>query len=1322
MSCALQRNSFIADSGELRSILYPGELKHEELSTDYDYDNRWAWDDESDKKDDTRSVKSSASVLVRPPNSWLSECLHAVSPPVGDVQVFARDRYLAIYKCKLDCDRSGSSSAELRLAAPSSLSGLAVNEKITAIALVPMISQQKTNAGSIDWTAICVGFNSGTLRVYTDTGQLVFHQKLSDDSVISIKCSTFYSPVDDGKRVLSSDHEQMDEIMVVFKSKICCIEGFAFYQTVRSARNHLAHLPKGHDAVQHVMDIGITLAYKIWQFTRDEPSSVTDIENAGMHSTNIYDMFVGQSIRGTHGGIPRNTALSKTLLTASDNPYLGFYATHEGDSQASLSEVAHAVVGAVKSFIPLFGRKDESLNKPDNQPLPIKPRLGLYDQNREGLKIALSPDKWFAAVSDELGRVVLVDIRSKLVVRMWKGYREAECGWIRVLEDSTNALSRKCLLLVIYAPKRGIVEIWKCVKGSRIAAFNVGKNCRLVYNYYDVFGQNHLVKRDSLNSASGCFLFDRTNLTLSNFEIPFDALRYCIETKNSHITRTVAECLFQHLHNPSRKYEDDTMDYASKLLVQSCARVMQLSTFYEKLQELHENSCQSSPSDFLKNPPRDIEALSQSLSWKVSEVAKCISLFGLRESVGVTKTSTDSPVPSFQSFMASFAIEQTALSKNAEGHFLIDDVPVDIKWESSKGLAENFYELASFIFSPVFSSDIGDVFKLYDRSVIKPNCMLRLLYLMWLSPKQSHADDYENWEKFSFAVKTISLQLGEVPEEDSMLSSSWRAICGLEIGSKNLPAALIGAYVTKAITAEMNIQKLVSQPDEDKGNMWDDEWETLSLDEERLNLLLKQLEDTFLLGLLLKSDKQQNDDLSLSCLLKGNSGIVSELVARWAVKAGIPSQSLVAFCEHDSDSDEGDCMKDDIHEADEVLNGPESLLDEETVKDLLSHVRRCFPHSLDPQVLLANCCWEAMSHWDKNPSLANADFLTQSLSYLNSVNSSVLKHNIACLLWKTYVVKKFETLCLLMEKMSKVPKERICQKDLGMSEECLEPFIQFAHQLLEVIVQNIRAAEFEGPPIFTVDEWWRNQPANGSRQPLVLLAVGLKLSNSSLVLEHTHLALVILFLIVFQLKSQKPLSLYPSFVRQSLFKELHSSSFEVPLGDQAINDLRTKFLLCLVSSLAESIPSSSGSDDIGPSQHSLYSTAVQWFGHVLVLTREWELNVDLIRRRFVCELYRHSCDSLAVELQNSVVDRPNLATLLLPIAAHRVLSLLTSGKIKASLPPNVAIWVQSMENNDSLAVAETESTLILLQQILGDMDDDHVQFKTVLALIDAVKS
>ncbi len=65
------------------------------------------------------------------------------------------------------------------------------------------------------------------------------------------------------------------------------------------------------------------------------------------------------------------------------------------------------------------------------------------------------------------------------------GYRDAQVGWIEEKEDAHEPNpaappylqhhARHALFLVIYAPRRGILEVWASQQGSRVAAFNISK-------------------------------------------------------------------------------------------------------------------------------------------------------------------------------------------------------------------------------------------------------------------------------------------------------------------------------------------------------------------------------------------------------------------------------------------------------------------------------------------------------------------------------------------------------------------------------------------------------------------------------------------------------------------------------------------------------------------------------------------------------------------------------------------------------------------------------------------------------------------------------
>merc|ERR1711990_200742 len=95
-----------------------------------------------------------------------------------------------------------------------------------------------------------------------------------------------------------------------------------------------------------------------------------------------------------------------------------------------------------------------------------------------------------AATCDEFGRVGLFCLETLRCLHLWKGYRDAQVAWLREPAASSNSdcgieAKRGALGLVIYAPRRGLLELWDvCGAGasapSRIDAVAVDLDCCLL--------------------------------------------------------------------------------------------------------------------------------------------------------------------------------------------------------------------------------------------------------------------------------------------------------------------------------------------------------------------------------------------------------------------------------------------------------------------------------------------------------------------------------------------------------------------------------------------------------------------------------------------------------------------------------------------------------------------------------------------------------------------------------------------------------------------------------------------------------------------------
>ena len=155
-------------------------------------------------------------------------------------------------------------------------------------------------------------------------------------------------------------------------------------------------------------------------------------------------------------------------------------------------------------------------------PTPLSSRFHMRDLRRKGESIIIAPANNLAATTDSFARVILIDVLKGIAVRIFKGYRDAQIAWMCVDDESEDKNNKRyALYLIIYAPRRGLLEVWGCQQGIRVAAFNVGKNCRLVYPGYFMLTLNGSLCNEQIKSSQiQCFLIDHSG-NIKTLHIPF---------------------------------------------------------------------------------------------------------------------------------------------------------------------------------------------------------------------------------------------------------------------------------------------------------------------------------------------------------------------------------------------------------------------------------------------------------------------------------------------------------------------------------------------------------------------------------------------------------------------------------------------------------------------------------------------------------------------------------------------------------------------------------------------------------------------------------
>jgi hypothetical protein len=141
----------------------------------------------------------------------------------------------------------------------------------------------------------------------------------------------------------------------------------------------------------------------------------------------------------------------------------------------------------------IWRSEQKPAKKPEPKPQPFaraSPLTCLKDHPRKGEKLTLSPSGTLAAITDSLGRILLLDTQALVVVRLWKGYRDASCFFVEMLakrETSANyeyVKSDYCLCLAIHAPRKGIVEVWRMRTGARVLTIPCPKGSKILQPTY----------------------------------------------------------------------------------------------------------------------------------------------------------------------------------------------------------------------------------------------------------------------------------------------------------------------------------------------------------------------------------------------------------------------------------------------------------------------------------------------------------------------------------------------------------------------------------------------------------------------------------------------------------------------------------------------------------------------------------------------------------------------------------------------------------------------------------------------------------------------
>uniref|UniRef100_A0AAR2JUW2 RAB3 GTPase activating protein subunit 2 (non-catalytic) n=1 Tax=Pygocentrus nattereri TaxID=42514 RepID=A0AAR2JUW2_PYGNA len=1237
---------------------------------------------------------------------WLQDCVLSLSP-CSDLLVIAREHKAAFLSAKWQTDDSGREEMTLAVSWSGTLS-----------------SEEGSSTGRPDWTCIVVGFSSGYVRFYTENGVLLLAQLLNEDPVLRLKCRTYEIPRHPGVT------EQHEELSILYPTALVTIDGFSLFQSLRACRNQVARAAAaGSDVVQPP-----PLAYKKWGL--QDMDIIVDHSSVGIMTLNVFDQMKNASILGGfHASVKGSPPAMSQYMTVGGGPFTGFYYAVEGSSQPLLSHVALAVASKLTSALfsaasGWLGWKNKNEEEPGQKqkpkvepatPLPV--RFGLPDSRRHGESICLSPCNTMAGVTDDFGRVTLLDVARGIAIRMWKGYRDAQLGWVQVSEargereiaTSPSMPRRHAQFLVIYAPRRGILEVWGTQHGPRVGAFTVGKHCRLLYPGYRLMGVNSVTSQGwHLHTQQVC-LFDPTTGVLRSITIPFhlalsdkkserakdmhllkrltallrsrdldpsllesEAQSILLEIKHPAIKKQALESMLTSKNAPvacmtnvtrallaSLKEQDP--EAVDESLLQLCSSQLRLLQLYTDVQLLH--TPDSSPTE---TESLSVAGIEEDLA-RVGPILQRYAELNSRPSVSFAQ-DPGGPLP-VRAFLSQLVFEGGEL-RVVRGSFLF--------WGCLSG-----------------QSPLERVCETLQQSGISPQQLLSLLLTVWLNREKEILKRADAIRNLHTLLNTLSSMKGALDEswDVQCISPWWQQVRNACVQSESAGAALLAGLVAhRAAKSSITIQfSQISTT-----FTFQADWEFVSLELEQWVVCVRQLEDVLALQTLLSLPPPQGSPggavprCSVKSLLESGRGGVADSVAKLIFRQDAAPEML----------------------QDIVQRRVAEQNSEEPVEELLQLAER-FPHSLAPDVLWAHCCWEYVVQWNKDPEFEKMWFLVYRSR--RNLFSSLSPSGISSMMWNTFIVKRFSAAAFLMEKCVCVCV-CVCVQDVGMGDAAMTSFLGSCVQLLQTLMEADSGVEEVSVPELCMEEVWGSAEGLAS---IAELALQQKAVHYPLVQHHCLLASLLHAAMSFSLRL-KPLSLFDSKGKNAFFRDLTSIQL-LPSGDVDPNlvAIRQEFLMQVLTGWVKAVGEAedSGSAKTGGQ--------VDWLAVCMELASLLQVSADILRRHLVWELYNQGLDLRAEEVMLEVEDKDVLGSQLLVLTGQRLaFSLLHSQtqtkatmELLARLPPTLCTWLKAMDPSElQCPSVSLQQSSRLVCRVIEMLPENHAQYSIALHLLEAVDS
>lgn len=402
-------------------------------------------------------------------------------------------------------------------------------------------------------------------------------------------------------------------------------------------------------------------------------------------------------------------------------------------------------------------------------------------------------------------------------------------------------------------------------------------------------------------------------------------------------------------------------------------------------------------------------------------------------------------------------------------------------------------------------------------------------------------------------------------------------------------------------------------------------WETVSQEKCEWTLLISKLDDVAVLGAILSVPikfenmalpilKYEKPNISLKEILRGGKGIISEMVSKWISAIGISPEKLLEndFVGTSSNDKKIKNLENYPLTSDEFLKNIdktisctalENLSDFDPVLHNLNILRQHFPFSLKSSVLLCHLTWEYMCFWSKN--LSKLEYLKAGLNCLEVFKKQDfgIKHGLCCMLWNAHFKIPLEATKKLLNKAGRLPKEKLCLQDIGLSDHDTPLFLEYSQSFLKHFSTSLEHEK--------IDLKYEELLQDGLI-PLALLTLEQNLANPILLKLHIELVEILHMIAFFNIKYQKPIqNLFNTMSNQAFFTEINKSlNYVIPEPDLILEKIRYQFLEKLITASIDLIR-----EDF--EKNVFLNDHIFWIEKIENFAEKWKMDLMALKRHQV---------------------------------------------------------------------------------------------------------